>query len=84
VVADVNKFVPGTVATAAPASSKTQSSSAATTKAAAVATPAPINSIDFVDYPVSAAGREIAARMTKAKQEVPHYYLTVDIEVCLI
>ena len=35
----------------------------------------------FVDYPVSEASREIAARLTKSKQEVPHYYLTVDVEV---
>lgn len=31
--------------------------------------------------PVSEARIELAARMTKSKQEVPHYYLTVDIEV---
>ena len=35
----------------------------------------------FVDHPVSEASREIAARLTKSKQEVPHYYLSVDIEV---
>jgi pyruvate/2-oxoglutarate dehydrogenase complex dihydrolipoamide acyltransferase (E2) component len=36
-----------------------------------------------MDYPVSEASREVAARMVMAKQTVPHYYLTVDIEVNL-
>ena len=35
----------------------------------------------FVDVPISEASREVAARMTLAKHEVPHYYLTVDIEL---
>lgn len=30
---------------------------------------------------MSEASREVAARMVMAKQTVPHYYLTVDIEV---
>ena len=41
----------------------------------------PITTNRFVDHPVSEASREIAARLTKSKQEVPHYYLSVDIEV---
>jgi len=35
----------------------------------------------FVDYPVSEEAREIAARLTKSKQQVPHYYLSVEIEL---
>lgn len=79
VVADVNNFVPGT----APAAATTATPAATTAPAAAQAAvqAPPVYTSDFVDYPVSAAGREIAARMTRAKQEVPHYYLTVDIEL---
>ena len=35
----------------------------------------------FLDYPVSEASREIAARQTRSKQAVPHYYISVDVEV---
>ncbi len=47
----------------------------------AVAAAAPTAGDGFVDLPVSDARREIAARLTASKQQVPHYYLTVDVEV---
>jgi pyruvate dehydrogenase E2 component (dihydrolipoamide acetyltransferase) len=42
---------------------------------------APIHGAGSTDYPVSEAGRGVAARLTVAKQTVPHYYLTVDLEL---
>lgn len=38
-------------------------------------------SSDYTDSPVSAMRRTIAARLSQSKQEVPHYYLTVDINM---
>lgn len=35
----------------------------------------------FRDVPVSGMRRVIADRLTQSKQEVPHYYLTVDVEL---
>jgi pyruvate dehydrogenase E2 component (dihydrolipoamide acetyltransferase) len=36
---------------------------------------------DYVDTPVSNMRRVIGARLTQSKQEVPHYYLTADINM---
>lgn len=36
---------------------------------------------EYVDTPVSNMRRTIGARLTQSKQEVPHYYLTVDINM---
>jgi pyruvate dehydrogenase E2 component (dihydrolipoamide acetyltransferase) len=34
---------------------------------------------DYVDTPISNMRRTIGTRLTQSKQEIPHYYLTVDI-----
>lgn len=34
---------------------------------------------DYIDTPISNMRRVIGARLTQSKQELPHYYLTVDI-----
>jgi pyruvate dehydrogenase E2 component (dihydrolipoamide acetyltransferase) len=46
-------------------------------------TPAPASapSDDYVDTPVSNMRRVIGQRLTQSKQEVPHYYLTVDVNM---
>lgn len=36
---------------------------------------------DYVDTPVTNMRRTIGARLTQSKQELPHYYLTVDIDM---
>ncbi|KAG6832449.1 hypothetical protein H0H92_001495 [Tricholoma furcatifolium] len=36
---------------------------------------------DYVDTPISNMRRTIGARLTQSKQELPHYYLTVDINM---
>ena len=36
---------------------------------------------DYYDTPVSNIRRTIASRLTKSKHDVPHYYLTVDVNM---
>jgi pyruvate dehydrogenase E2 component (dihydrolipoamide acetyltransferase) len=36
---------------------------------------------DYVDTPVSNMRRTIGSRLTQSKQELPHYYVTVDINM---
>ena len=45
------------------------------------AAPVPAVSEDYTDLPLSATRKTIAQRLTAAKQEIPHYYLSVDWEV---
>lgn len=54
---------------------------AAAVTAAAAPTAAPVVGDGFVDHPISESAREIAARLTQSKQQVPHYYLSVDLEL---
>ena len=73
IAADVKEFVPSATAsteTAAPAQAA---------MAGGATVPSPIEGVGYTDYPLSDEAREIAARLTHAKQNVPHYYLTVDI-----
>mmetsp|Transcript_14563 Transcript_14563/g.29442 ORF Transcript_14563/g.29442 Transcript_14563/m.29442 type:complete len:497 (-) Transcript_14563:214-1704(-) len=72
---DVREYVPAAaVADAAGAP-------AAAPGAAAVAAPVapPVAGIGYTDYPLSPAAMEIAAQLSHSKQNVPHYYLTVDV-----
>ncbi|KAJ7103406.1 dihydrolipoamide acetyltransferase [Mycena belliarum] len=61
---DVEKYTP---------SSASLSTSSATSQPSAGQLP------DYVDTPVSNMRRTIGARLTQSKQELPHYYVTVDI-----
>lgn len=54
---------------------------AATTVASPASAPTAAASSDYVDTPVSNMRRTIGTRLTQSKQEVPHYYLTVDINM---
>lgn len=63
---DVEKYKPETAATTSAAPASAQPSAAAA---------------DYVDTPVSNMRRTIGARLTQSKQELPHYYLTVDINM---
>lgn len=67
---DVEKYQPSAAA-AAP------TTSAPTSGAAAPAAP----SSDYTDIPVTNMRRVIGQRLTQSKQEVPHYYLTMDINM---
>ncbi|KII93532.1 hypothetical protein PLICRDRAFT_171273 [Plicaturopsis crispa FD-325 SS-3] len=64
---DVEKYKPEPAAAAAAPSSPSAGPSAALA--------------DYVDTPVSNMRRVIGSRLTQSKQEVPHYYLTVDINM---
>ena len=71
IAADIKEFVssPAAADTAAPVA-------AAPT---AVVTAPPVHGIGYTDYPLSEQARQVAAQLTQAKRNVPHYYLTVDI-----
>jgi len=65
---DVEGYKVPEAATASPSASTTQQPSGAQLP-------------DYVDTPVSNMRRVIGARLTQSKQEVPHYYLTLDINM---
>lgn len=43
--------------------------------------PAAIEDVDFTDFPHSAERKALAGRLTETKQAVPHYYLTIEINI---
>ena len=63
---DVEKYQPSAAAAAGPIAG-----------APTPAAPSP----DYIDIPVSNMRRTIGSRLTQSKQEVPHYYLTADINM---
>lgn len=67
---DVEKYQPST-----------GSAAAANTASAAFGAPASAQTPDYVDVPISNMRRTIGTRLTSAKVEAPHYYLTVDINM---
>jgi pyruvate dehydrogenase E2 component (dihydrolipoamide acetyltransferase) len=71
--ADVQEFVPS-ADVAAPNDPLTEAPGAV-----AVATATPTVGDGFTDYPLSDSSKEVAARLAQSKRNVPHYYLTVDI-----
>ncbi|GAX19100.1 pyruvate dehydrogenase E2 component [Fistulifera solaris] len=71
--ADVHEFVPS-AAVAAETAPPTEAPGAV-----AVATATPTFGDGFTDYPLSDSSKEVAARLAQSKRNVPHYYLTVDI-----
>ncbi|KAN0060401.1 hypothetical protein ACQY0O_007731 [Thecaphora frezii] len=78
--ADVENYKPEPAAAAsAPAPSAS--------KLAAAAAPAPAkgtaaaSSADYTDIPVSNMRRVIASRLTESKSTVPHYYVSIDVEM---
>lgn len=69
IAADVLSFKPTAESQKVSAGSKATSSSAST------------ESIDFTDTSISNIRRVTAQRLTQSKQTVPHFYLTVDVQV---
>lgn len=76
---DVREYVPAPASTEAAAAAV--GAPAVAPGAAAVAAPVapPVPGIGYTDYPLSPAAMEIAAQLAHSKQNVPHYYLTVDV-----
>lgn len=71
---------------AVPAPSATTSSPSASSKATSSpssSAPAPSStpSEDYTDIPLSGMRRTIAGRLTQSKQELPHYYVSIDVEM---
>eukprot|EP00640_Fibrocapsa_japonica_P001115 CAMPEP_0113952368 /NCGR_PEP_ID=MMETSP1339-20121228/90376_1 /TAXON_ID=94617 /ORGANISM="Fibrocapsa japonica" /LENGTH=430 /DNA_ID=CAMNT_0000960969 /DNA_START=342 /DNA_END=1634 /DNA_ORIENTATION=+ /assembly_acc=CAM_ASM_000762 len=79
IAADVAGFDPSTV----PAAAAAGAAEAAGGAAAAASGPAPaiIFGDSYTDIPVSDEARALAARLANTKQVVPHYYLTVDLNL---
>jgi pyruvate dehydrogenase E2 component (dihydrolipoamide acetyltransferase) len=71
VAADVREFTPSAAAAAA---TTTAAGKKTTTTAAAAGG-------DYVDLPVSNIRRVTAERLTQSKQNIPHYYLSMDCNV---
>jgi pyruvate dehydrogenase E2 component (dihydrolipoamide acetyltransferase) len=69
--ADVAEFVPSAAAPAV----ATEASAAAPAAAASVA------GVDFTDLPLDQAKQARALEFVSSKQNIPHYYLTIDMEV---
>lgn len=63
------------------AAAQAQAAAPAPTATAAAAAPAPAARGDYTDIPHTSMRRVIAQRLTASKQTVPHYTLTVDIEL---
>ncbi|KZT43910.1 pyruvate dehydrogenase [Sistotremastrum suecicum HHB10207 ss-3] len=54
---------------------------AAAPEKSSTTTPLPSAPAEYTDTPVSNMRRVIGQRLTQSKQDVPHYYLTVDIDM---
>lgn len=74
---DIDSFVPPKVAPAVAAAPAPAAAPAAPAPAAAAAAPAGT----FTDIPISNIRKVIAQRLMQSKQTIPHYYLSVDINM---
>ncbi|KAK6305825.1 hypothetical protein J4Q44_G00246050 [Coregonus suidteri] len=75
---DIETFVPPKAAPTAPVAAAPPSTAGpAPTPAPAVATPTGT----FTDVPISNIRRVIAQRLVQSKQTIPHYYLSVDVNM---
>ena len=63
------------------AATTTTSAPAPAQAAMAAPTAPPVAGVGYTDYPLSESAKETAAALTHSKQNVPHYYLTVDISM---
>ncbi|XP_044077433.1 dihydrolipoyllysine-residue acetyltransferase component of pyruvate dehydrogenase complex, mitochondrial [Siniperca chuatsi] len=74
---DIDSFVPPKAAPAVAAAPTAAAAPAAPTPAAAPAAPAGT----FTDIPISNIRKVIAQRLMQSKQTIPHYYLSVDVNM---
>ncbi|SPO40117.1 probable dihydrolipoamide acetyltransferase component of pyruvate dehydrogenase complex, mitochondrial precursor [Pseudozyma flocculosa] len=82
--ADVENYKPApAAAAAAPAPQASAPKPAAAAAPAAPKAPAAAagSSADYTDVPVSNMRRVIASRLTESKSTVPHYYVSIDVEM---
>lgn len=79
VKADIDNYK-APAASSAPAPSAPSSKAPASSPSAAAAS-APAAGTSYTDIPVSSMRKVIATRLTESKSTVPHYYVSVDIEM---
>jgi pyruvate dehydrogenase E2 component (dihydrolipoamide acetyltransferase) len=85
IAADVKEYQPAAATVAATTtavtetSSPTVASSSSTTKSSKTITSSPVVGSGYTDYPIPISAMDVAARLAQSKRNVPHYYLTVDI-----
>jgi len=80
---DVLDYDPSTATAVAVAAEPVAAAAAAPVAPAAAAPaaplPAPVVGAGFTDYTLPASALELASRLHTSKQNVPHYYLTIDL-----
>lgn len=83
IAADVKEYQPVVVATTVTATTTAPPGTAATTTTSSAPSPltmsTPVVGSGYVDYPVPTTVSDVAARLAQSKRNVPHYYLTVDV-----
>lgn len=75
VKADIDAYKP-TKSTSASAQSSSTSSGAANAEQSGIP-----SSASYTDMPVSSMRKVIASRLTESKQQLPHYYVSIDVEM---
>lgn len=82
VKADIDNYKGAPAAAAAAAASAAAPASSAGLPSAGKTAPAPAaSSADFTDIPTSGMRRTIAQRLTESKAQLPHYYVSIDVEM---
>jgi pyruvate dehydrogenase E2 component (dihydrolipoamide acetyltransferase) len=84
IAADVKEYKPIAITTAATTDTATKAAStstAAPSSTTSTTSSVPIPGSGYVDYPIPSSVSDVAARLAQSKRNVPHYYLTVDINV---
>lgn len=77
--ADVEAFIASGGATAAPAPVAAQSQ--ASTAATAPTSVTPAHAGEVIEIPLNGMRKTIAKRLTESKQNIPHFYLTVECDI---
>ena len=79
IAADVKEYQPAVAAVVTSAPAVTTASEPVAATAPASMSAAPVVGSGYVDYPIPTSVTEVAARLAQSKRNVPHYYLTVDV-----
>ena len=81
VKSDVESFVPGKAAPAAPAAQPAAPAQSTPAALAPAAAPAPTPTGEYEDFPVSQMRKIIARRLSESLFTAPHFYLTMEINM---
>lgn len=76
---DVLDYDPSTAPAVETAAAAAQPKAAAPAKAAPISLPQPVAGAGYTDYSLPQSAIELASRLHSSKQNVPHYYLTIDL-----